>query len=99
MDSTVSACLILRVRDFQLDSPVFTWDFASGCRGVQSFGGKATCQNIGLGSVNSTPACGCSLLRRSIWATTHSSAALVWMFDRVSRCPRYTGVETRSKAP
>jgi len=40
---------------FQLDSPVFACDFACGCRGVQSFGGKTTCQNIGLGSMNSTP--------------------------------------------
>ena len=30
-------------------------DFASGWRGVQSFGGKATRQNVGLGSMNSTP--------------------------------------------
>ena len=30
-------------------------DFASGWRGVQSFGGKTTRQNVGLGSINSTP--------------------------------------------
>jgi hypothetical protein len=30
-------------------------DFASGWRGVQSFGGNATRQNVGLGSMNSTP--------------------------------------------
>jgi hypothetical protein len=30
-------------------------DFASGWRGLQSFGGKATRQNDGLGNMNSTP--------------------------------------------
>lgn len=36
-------------------SPQFCLDFASGWRGDQSFGGKDTRQNVGLGRVNSTP--------------------------------------------
>ena len=43
---------------FQLDSRDLVRDFASAWRGVQSLGGKATCQNMGLGSVNSTPTWG-----------------------------------------
>src|SRR5438477_6582509 len=71
----------------QLDSRDFVRDLASGWWGVQSFGGKATCQNMGLGSRNSTPTWGWLGWRRSMCATMHSSAALVWTFDRVSRCP------------
>ena len=37
----------------------FYTGFASGWCGVQSFGGKATRQNVGLGSMNSTPTCVC----------------------------------------
>ena len=35
-------------------------DFASGWCGVQSFGGKATRQNVRLASMNSIPTCVCS---------------------------------------
>jgi hypothetical protein len=42
------SCRFVSVREFYPD-------FASGWCGVQSLGGKATCQNVGLGSMNSTP--------------------------------------------
>src|SRR6266849_2499506 len=64
---------------------VFTRDLASGWRGVQSFGGKATCQKVRLGSRNSTPTFICSPGNLSMCTTTHSSAPFVWIFDRVSR--------------
>src|SRR5215470_10059695 len=72
---------------------------ASGWRGDQSFGGKATCQNVGLGRRNSTPTLTCSLGKRSMWATTHSSESLVCGFVSVSRWPRYGGAEKASSAP
>src|SRR5438034_1016709 len=34
-----------------------------------------------------------------MWATTHSSAAFVWTFERVSRCPLFTEVEMGINAP
>lgn len=74
-------------------------DFASGWRGVQSFGGKATRQNVGLGSMNSTPTRLCSPEILSTWTTTHSSAAFVWIFDRLNSCPRYIGAATAINAP
>src|SRR6266567_8553069 len=78
---------------------VFNRDLASGWRGVQSFGGKATCQKVGLGSRNSTPTFICSPGNLSRCTTTHSSAPFVWIFDRVSRCPRWSGAETAINAP
>src|SRR6266581_498681 len=77
---------------------VFTRDLASGWRGVQSFGGKATCQKVGLGSRNSTPTFICSPGNLSMCTTTHSSAPFVWIFDRVSRCPRERGAGMNREA-
>src|SRR5215472_7631778 len=72
----------------QDDDPSCGRRLASGWRGDQSLGGKATRQKVGLGSKNSTPTFTGSFGNRSMWATTHSSESLVCGFPSVSRWPR-----------
>src|SRR5207244_5367332 len=69
-------------------SPSWGPRLASGWRGDQSLGGNATCQKVGLGSRNSTPAFTGSFGNRSMWATTHSSESLVCGFHRDRKSTR-----------
>src|SRR5579871_6360195 len=74
-------------------------DLASGWRGVQSFGGKATRQKAGSAKRNSTPIWRGAEEGLSMWATRHSMAALVERLVRVRRWPRKTGALRTRSAP
>jgi len=65
---------------FQLDRSFLRWILHLGDGASSPFGGKATCQNIGLGSSELHSRLWLLPLTSSIWATTHSSGRSVWMF-------------------
>jgi hypothetical protein len=77
----------------------YVLNFESGCWGDQSDGGNLTLQNVGLGVANWTPISRPSAWRSPLWTTVHSTKVFVCLFNKTSRCPIFTGDETKINAP